>query len=434
MAQEHSPQPVHPIVGSAISELLLRGFFDGLRQQSQFVRELNLRTNKLLAEQFSPFSYLDVLEPKLSAITADLLQPDGSHGQGDIFLRAFLLAIGVPDRGAPVRIRVEQPTRFIESVQRRVDIKLCWNDFLVGIENKPWALDQLDQLEDYVNDLDRESKGRFLCVYLSGDGTPPDRSSISPERRVALERKSQLKVLSYPKVMCGWLDDCIRECQADKVRWFLRDFREYLLRQFPRSALEGRTMNVSDDVIVAYALLNRDNLELASAVGARFSRIRSAVISKFAEALEEELGREPNVVVFRNEIKSDPLGKWAGLYFGKEAWRERFSIGLSSWASGNACDFYFGIVKQKERAGRVLPRLGTRLDSELGRGARATPDWDWYQLLKEPYRDWDNEHILVSMYEPKQGEALNYFVTLLLRVFKLAEQDIDEAVGEGPQT
>ena len=193
-------------------------------------------------------------------------------------------------------------------------------------------------------------------------------------------------------------------------------------------------MNVSDDVIVAYALLNKHNLELASAVGARFSRIKSAVISKFAEALEEELGREPNVVVFRNEIKTDPLGKWVGLYFGKEAWRDRFSIGLSSWASGNACGFYFGIVKQKEQEGRVLPGLGTRLDSEFGRGARATPDWDWYQLLKEPYRDWDNEHILVSMYEPKQGEALNYFVTLLLRVFKLAEQDIDEVVGKGSQT
>lgn len=297
MAQEHSPEPVHPTEGPATSELLLRGFFDGLRQQSQFVRDLNLRTNKLLAERFSPFSYLDVMEPKLSSITADLLQPDGSHGQGDVFLRAFLLAIGVPDRGAPVRIRVEQPTRFIESVQRRVDIKLCWNDFIVGIENKPWALDQLDQLEDYVNDLDRESKGRFLCVYLSGDGTPPDSSSISPERRVALEQKRQLKILSYPKIMCGWLDDCILKCQADKVRWFLRDFREYLLRQFPRSALEGRTMNVSDDVIVAYALLNKHNLELASAVGARFSRIKSAVISKFAEALEEELSREPNVVV-----------------------------------------------------------------------------------------------------------------------------------------
>jgi hypothetical protein len=92
--------------------------------------------------------------------------------------------------------------------------------------------------------------------------------------------------------------------------------------------------------------------------------------------LEEELGREPNVVVFRNEIKTDPLGKWVGLYFGKEAWRDRFSIGLSSWASGNACGFYFGIVKQKEQEGRVLPGLGTRLDSEFGRGARATPDWD----------------------------------------------------------
>jgi hypothetical protein len=413
-----------------ISEPLLRSFCDGLRQQSEFAREVNQRTNKFLAEKFSPFIYLDIAEPKLSSITADLLQPDGSHGQGDAFLRAFLRVIGIADRGAPVQIRVEQPTRFIESIQRRVDIKLCWSDFIVGIENKPWALDQVNQLEDYINDLDRESKGRFLCVYLSGDGSPPDKSSISPERTLLLERERQLKVLSYPKIMCAWLDDCVRECQADKVRWFLRDFREYLLRQFPQCDLECRTMNASDDVIVTYALLNKQNLELASAVGARFLRIKAAVIGKFAGALENELALQPNVVVFRNEIKSDPLGKWAGLYFGKEAWRDKYSIGLSSWASGNACGFYFGIVKVREQEGRVLPLLATRLDSEFGRGAAATPDWDWYQRLKEPYGDWDNEHILASMYEPKQGKALTHFVTLLLRVFRVAEQDIDDAVGK----
>jgi PD-(D/E)XK nuclease superfamily protein len=162
-----------------ISEPLC-SFFDGLHQQNQFARELNQRTNRFLAEKFSPLSYIDVAEPKLSWITADLLQPDGSHGQGEVFLRAFLRALGIANRRAPAQIRVEQPTRFIESIQRRVDIKLCWSDFIVGIENKPWALDQLNQLEDYVNDLDRESKGRFLCVYLSGDGLPPDKSSISP--------------------------------------------------------------------------------------------------------------------------------------------------------------------------------------------------------------------------------------------------------------
>jgi hypothetical protein len=411
-----------------ISEPALCSFLDALHQQMGFARELTQRTNKYLAEKFSPFSYLDAAEPKLSSITADLLQPDGTHGQGDVFLRAFLRALGIADRDAPVQIRTEQPTRFIESVQRRVDIKLCWGDFIVGIENKPWALDQLNQLEDYVNDLDGESKGHFLCVYLSRDGLPPEESSISSERRMLLERRDQLKILSYPKIMCAWLDECIRECEADKVRWFLRDFREYLLRQFPVSDLEGRNMDISDDVIVAYALQNKHNLELASAVGARFSRIKSAVIGKFAEALQNELVREPNVLVFLNELKSHPLKKWAGLHFGKEAWRDKYSIGLSSWATGNACGFYFGIVKDREQEGRILPLLATRLDSEFGRGAAATPDWDWYQRLKEPYRDWDNEDILVSMYEPKQGEALNYFVTLLLRLFKLAEPDIDDAV------
>jgi len=414
-----------------ISEPILRSFFGGLIQQSQFARELRQRTNRFLAEEFNTFNYIDTVEPKLSSITADLLKPDGSHGQGDLFVRAFLRVLDIPERSTPFSIQAEAQTTFIEHSQRRVDIKLCWSDFVLGVENKPWALDQVNQIEDYVNDLDRESKGRFLCIYLSRDGSPPDESSISTPRRALLEQNGQLKWLSYPKVMCRWLDKCIRECQADRVRWFLRDFREYLLRQFPQTDLEGRNMNVSDDVVVTYALLNKQNLELASAVGARFSRIKEAVISKFAEALENELIQlSPSLVVFRNELKVDPLGKWKGLYFGKTAWRNGFSIGISSWASGDACGFYFGIVKEREQPGRVLPRLGAKLDSEFGRGANATPSWDWYLSLKEPYRDWGNEHVLANMYEPKQGEALKYLSTLLLRAFEVSAQDIDEALSK----
>lgn len=412
-----------------VSEAVVRGFFDGLRQQVNFARDLLQRTNRNLADGFSVFGYIDVLEPKLSAITADLLREDGSHGQGDVFIRAFLRALGVQDRGSPPRIHTEARTQFIERSQRRIDLKLVWSDFVLGIENKPWALDQDDQIDDYVADLQKETGGRFLLAYLSADGSDPAPTSISCERLKELKKlgeKGGIRVLSYPDVMCQWLDECIRECQAERVRWFLRDFRDYILRN-----VGGRKMSVSDDIIVAYALLNKANLELASAVGTRFDEVKRSVICKFSEALENELiRRESRIKIFQNELKSDPLGKWKGLYFGKSEWQGAFSIGIQAHGEGKR--FYFGVVKERKHAGRIFPGLGAKLDSIFGRGEQATPGWDWWQYLSE-YGDWGNEQILVSMYELERGKALDDLCSRLLCAFETAEPDIDNALAETSQ-
>ena len=390
----------------AISEPILESFLDGLRQQIEFSHALRQRTDRFLAEGFSSFSYIDVVEPKLTSITADLLRPDGVHGQGDLFVRAFLRSIGIPDREAPLHIVAEAPTRFIEHSLRRIDLKLCWSDFVLGIENKPWALDQDSQIEDYVKDLDKESKGRFLLVYLSESGSDPTLAEHPLRRLEELkmrEAKGELggiRVLSYSKVMCQWLGDCIHECQSERVRWFLRDFREYLLHNLPQSDVEGQNMHVSDDVVVAYALLNKTNLDVACTVASRFNEIRRSVIGRFGEELEKELRqRSPGLVIVRNKIKSEPLTRYNGLHVGKQSWSGRFSIAIENSCGSDGV--YFGVVKEKEVRGRILPDLAAKLDSVFGRGESATKSWDWWQRLKEPYRDWNDERVLVSMYEGK---------------------------------
>jgi hypothetical protein len=409
-----------------ISEPLLQVFFDGLRQQVHFARDLQQRTNKIVAEGFSAFGYIDVLEPKLSAITADLLRADGSHGQGDVFIRSFVRALGVPGRGAAPRIYTEARTQFIERNQRRIDLKLVWSDFVLGVENKPWALDQDEQIEDYVAHLQKEAGGHFLLAYLSADGSDPAPTSISRERLEELKKhgeKGGIRVLSYTQVMCQWLDECIRECQAEKVRWFLRDFRDYILQN-----VGGRKMSVSDDIIVAYALVNKANLELASAIAARFKEVKRSVICKFSEALENELTRrESRIKMFQNQLKSDPLYNWKGFYFGKSEWQGTFSIGIQH--PGECKHFYFGVKKERKQAGRIFPGLGAKLDSVFGPGEQPTPDWDWWQYLNE-YGDWGDGQVLVSMYELERGKALDDLCFRLLRVFEIAEPEIDKAVSE----
>jgi hypothetical protein len=115
-----------------------------------------------------------------------------------------------------------------------MDVTVRWNDgFILAIENKPWAGDQDDQLEDYIEHLVGVSHGQFLLVYLSHSGDDPDTRSISADKLEELKKNGHVKILSYSSVMLRWLRGCLRECQAEKIRWFLRDFEHYLSRNFP---------------------------------------------------------------------------------------------------------------------------------------------------------------------------------------------------------
>ncbi len=204
-----------------------------LRKQLEFGRDLRQRTDKLLAEDFSIFSYIEMSELSLSQITADLLDCNGTHGQGDAFLRAFLHVIECDAHAGTPKVKPEDLTWFIERSRRRIDVTVRWNDgFILAIENKPWAGDQDVQLEDYIRHLDGVSHGEFLMVYLSQSGGEPSTKSISANKLESLKKDGHVKILNYSSVMRGWLRACLRECQAEKIRWFLRDFENYLTVEF----------------------------------------------------------------------------------------------------------------------------------------------------------------------------------------------------------
>jgi hypothetical protein len=78
----------------------LDGFFPGLRQQLRVVKNANRERDLFTAGDFSVFDYIEPDEPRISQIVADLLRPNGKHGQGATFLRQFLKIVRVPILGA----------------------------------------------------------------------------------------------------------------------------------------------------------------------------------------------------------------------------------------------------------------------------------------------------------------------------------------------
>ncbi len=213
----------------------LEMFSSSLSQKLQIYREEKLRWDPFLSTDFNVVSeFIDPNENRLSYIIACLLDANGSHGQGSKFLDAFLKHLFKENQTNPVaelscdqiQVKREDPTYYNdENQRRRIDITIDFEDFGIGIENKPWAGEGDGQLEAYYSHLKRKYKNREFClVFITPDGRKP--KSINKPKGLIEEGK--LYCLSYSSDILSWIEECSQLCESDKFRWFLRDFREYI--------------------------------------------------------------------------------------------------------------------------------------------------------------------------------------------------------------
>ena len=198
--------------------------------------EAQKRLDRVAATGFSMFHYFKENEQRMSAIFADLLRPNGSHGQGTVFLELFLEEI---DRGGKDSIRkrncygsLEQCsvyTEYATSERRLIDIALKVGNMWIGIENKPWAHEQPEQIQHYLSFLHQEDE-RACVLYLSGSGE--DAETIEEDKRQHYLTIPYGYSNDNAPSVAHWIAECQSRCEADKVRWFLKDLQGYVKRMF----------------------------------------------------------------------------------------------------------------------------------------------------------------------------------------------------------
>lgn len=220
------------------SESIMEAFFHGMQFYVDVSREARQALASAVAESFSFFDYLQTDENLLSRIIADLLNPKGNHGQGSTFLVCFLqrlidgeckcvLPTDWLTRVDKALVINEAATSFLLNTMRRIDIRIeLPPDFGIGIENKPWAVEQNSQLTDYCTELNRRYMGQFVLVFLCQQGRKPE--SILEGDWFKLQHSGKGVSLGYTNEFLQWLLDCHQKCKADKVRHFIYDFTKYV--------------------------------------------------------------------------------------------------------------------------------------------------------------------------------------------------------------
>jgi hypothetical protein len=237
---------IHGVLSQSASEFAraLNDFSATLSLRLNLLREARRQMNVYLALDFNVFSYIEPDECRLSDMIAELLSPRGLHGQGDVFLRLFAQQLGCDPWPSPCpEVRREEPITYPVGSSGRLDIIVDFGSFGIGIENKPWAGEQSDQLHRYRAYLEQRYSGKFCLVYLSGSGTAP--TSLPPEDREMLEAKRKFRTLSYRSGLRKWLHACETECKAEKIRWLLRDFDEFVSAKFKLDDLDGELSDVT---------------------------------------------------------------------------------------------------------------------------------------------------------------------------------------------
>lgn len=218
-------------------------FLTGLGLVTKGFRATQAHMDRVVATRFSVFRYFNYNENIISGIFADLLRPEGTHGQGSVFLSLFLDEM---DRGrgrdalywraedykeALSRCVVE--TEHVIGENRRIDIVLRfedprWDARWIGIENKPWGVEEEKQLADYAEYLHGQDS-RACVLYLSGDGSD---SETIPEEKQAYYRVMSYRQTNEKPSVEWWIKRCMEHCDADKVRWFFKDMSGYIRHAF----------------------------------------------------------------------------------------------------------------------------------------------------------------------------------------------------------
>jgi hypothetical protein len=202
--------------------------------------------NKKSSINFNIFKYFHPTEPIHSKLIAMLLDPNGEHGQGTLFLHSFLDMIGI-------QFDKSKDNWTVTAEKDRIDILIkSTAGHVIIIENKSnWAVDQDSQLYRYwylvmffPNRLKYKDpvytlndKGKFRIIYLvpNEQKNPSEVSlrkseTIDPNNIYGLPNEikmEQIDQLTFNKHITGWLEKLLVNFDSNhRLREYLKQYIE----------------------------------------------------------------------------------------------------------------------------------------------------------------------------------------------------------------
>lgn len=333
---------------------------------------------------YNIFSSLNLAydENKYSLFIADLLNPIGLHGQGDIFLKIFIDIINKIAKG---KIKIKNNIRadvitelpmgeLLTDYSKggRIDIAICPYDlpWILFIENKIYAKDQKNQLYRYF-----QYNQKAIIFYLTIDGKKASAYSTN-------NYDFDYYCISYSHDIIEWLRKCV-ECVNDKPK--LKE----TISQYYHIVKDLVGQGDADMDIIDIILKSPQNIEASFEI----SRLKDSIKIKLKEIFElqlieisKELKLDFNIIKNEEEIT---------YIYKKKSWGN-YSIGISLQIENESfiTGFYYGIYCGGHINEKKALSVRQNIKKIFNLESSEDPDdvisyWPYWKYFGDIYRNWE---------------------------------------------
>lgn len=276
------------------------------------VLEINdkcIHRNKIEGNYFNLIKLMGMASSEVNThtpIIADLLNPNGQHGQGNIFLKLFLELFSI-DFDIDYKVRVEKEKRVKND---QIDILIENESKIIIIENKVYASDQQKQLYRYYQYGLRQNKQPIL-IYLSMQNLAPSRNSLGAIIKGGDEnyylndsnaQQVQLLVLNYRNDLLKWLDLSNKSlCYQQNIKSGIQQYINLILQ------MTGEIMSNKSEI--KHFLNNMESNEFKAVSDLcnvyRSSEFRGELLSSFFDSVGKDISLIPEFSIAKKSENID---------------------------------------------------------------------------------------------------------------------------------
>lgn len=244
---------------------------------------------RISGANFNIFSILKLERKEVknhSLFIYELLNINGSHGKGDLFLKLFfkkVLKLEHYDELKSCVVKREDSTKY----NRYIDFTIETDKHQIGIEMKIDAKDGEHQLYDYYQELKERQKNeqKAILYYLTLYGQEPSERSIKKSRQKLTT--NQYKQISFDIEIIDWLEECIKESATTAtVRELLIQYLNSIKNITHNSHSKDQIMEVTN------ILTQGDNLKVYLEAEESVLEAKIQLQLKFFLNLKEKLNKD----------------------------------------------------------------------------------------------------------------------------------------------
>jgi hypothetical protein len=335
-----------------------------------------------------------------SPILAELLDPQGAHSQGEMFLDLFLKQMDIQDFYAPsASVRCEFFCgKSSPSHGRRIDV-LLEDSFgkRIFIENKIYAGDQPGQIASYHK---HDPQAHIFYLTLFG-GAP----SNLPEEELA---KTGCRCISYETDILLWLEDCRREAATLPV---VRETLTQYIRLIRELTHQSTTHKMNQELIEEI-IKDEETYAAFLAIADARTAVEEALVQKLYRELEQ-VAKELKV-----SFKSD--GRQLSQQYGGFAFHSPMldAQGLSvyfQFQKKGYRDLFFGFSREEE--GTIVDAAEQLFEAFHEIEPNAERDKKWWVAggyMQGDFRNWRDSNFKVLSSGRMTKEIRKILESLLL--------------------